>query len=409
MEGKMMKKKFGTSGLCIVLGCAIILLAGSALAKVAGPCSDCHTMHNSQNGTFDTTSAGLSLTDGPFRALTKGECVACHTGTNNGTISNNIPFVMSLSAPTYSPDYSAAGAFVNTGNTLAGGSFYWVSVAGGGDDTTGHNVSNEGLCNPDSLIGNTPPGFVDNWGGSGVGSDWGTNQLTCAGTYGCHGTHTQADDFSDISGAHHTDDSGGITGETVGLSYRFCYRILGLEYNTVGNAWEYQPTSTAHNQYKGFDRTSTTTVPNLGSTSGGDTISFLCGECHGNFHGGTHVSESSPIGENPWLRHPSDYDMSNTASGSEYFGYVGADGTSVGQYNVIAPVASENVSAVQSTVTFTGTDAIVTCLSCHRAHGTPYADLLRWDYSNMLAGSQTPSGWNNKGCFACHTTKDNGI
>ena len=199
----MKENKFSASSLClaVMLGCALILQAGPGLAKVAGPCSDCHTMHNSQDGTFDTTSAGLSLTDGPFRALTKGECVACHTGTNDGTINNNIPFVMSTGAPTYGPDYAADGSLVNTGNTLAGGNFYWVSTAGGADDTTGHNVSNEDLCGSDSLIGNDPPGFVADWGGSGVGSDWGTNQLTCAGTNGCHGTHTQADDFSDISGA----------------------------------------------------------------------------------------------------------------------------------------------------------------------------------------------------------------
>ncbi|MCK4488054.1 MAG: hypothetical protein KAU38_15015, partial [Desulfobacterales bacterium] len=43
---------------------------------------------------------------------------------------------------------------------------------------------------------------------------------------------------------------------------------------------------------------------------------------------------------------------------------------------------------------------IVMCLSCHRAHGTPNNDLLRWAYT-MDAGSGTDNG----GCFICHTTK----
>ncbi len=47
---------------------------------------------------------------------------------------------------------------------------------------------------------------------------------------------------------------------------------------------------------------------------------------------------------------------------------------------------------------------IVTCLSCHRAHGSPYADLLRWDYDTMIAGNAGDA--TGKGCFVCHTTKD---
>lgn len=389
----------------LVIGCMVILCTGPAFAKVAGPCSDCHTMHNSQNGVVWPGND-----DGPFRALTTGGCVGCHTGTNDGTIDNNIPFVMSTAEPTYGPDYAANGTYSNSGNTLAGGNFYWVASAGGGTDNLGHNVETDSLSNADAAIGQTPPGFVSGWGTSGIGATWASNQLTCAGTYGCHGSHTYADDFADISGAHHADDTGGITGATVGLSYRFLYKILGKEMNTVGNAWEYQPTPTAHNQYKGYDRTDATAIPTLGSTTGGNTISFSCGECHGDYHSGADVAYSNPIAADPWLRHPSDYDMGNTLAGAEYYDYYGTDGTTRWAYNVVAPVASANVASVISAVNpITNDDtAIVTCLSCHRAHGSPYADLLRWDYQYMQAGTQTPAGWNNKGCFACHTTKDNG-
>ncbi|HIC92409.1 MAG TPA: hypothetical protein EYP21_10200 [Syntrophaceae bacterium] len=48
-----------------------------------------------------------------------------------------------------------------------------------------------------------------------------------------------------------------------------------------------------------------------------------------------------------------------------------------------------------------GTDQVM-CLSCHRAHGSPYADMLRWNYSHMIAGDTTKSG----GCFTCHTQKN---
>jgi predicted CXXCH cytochrome family protein len=49
-----------------------------------------------------------------------------------------------------------------------------------------------------------------------------------------------------------------------------------------------------------------------------------------------------------------------------------------------------------------GTD-LVTCLSCHRPHGSPYPDMLRWDYENMQLGG---GGDDGTGCFVRHTTKD---
>ncbi|RLA81698.1 MAG: hypothetical protein DRG33_00080, partial [Deltaproteobacteria bacterium] len=44
-----------------------------------------------------------------------------------------------------------------------------------------------------------------------------------------------------------------------------------------------------------------------------------------------------------------------------------------------------------------GTDQ-VQCLSCHRAHGSPYPDMLRWDYRNWPGGGMN-------GCAVCHTSK----
>jgi predicted CXXCH cytochrome family protein len=93
--------------------------------------------------------------------------------------------------------------------------------------------------------------------------------------------------------------------------------------------------------------------------------------------------------------------MGNVDSKSDYSEYGGATHT----YSVVAPVGSTDVSTVLSSVYATpggADDAIVTCISCHRAHGTPYDDLLRWDYATCVS-----AGGNDEcGCFACHTTKD---
>jgi len=59
------------------------------------------------------------------------------------------------------------------------------------------------------------------------------------------------------------------------------------------------------------------------------------------------------------------------------------------------------ISGTVSSVVTPGTDRVM-CLSCHRAHGSPYLDMLRWDYNTMIAADSTKSG----GCFICHTNKN---
>jgi len=357
-----------------VLGMALMLFAvGSVFASVNGACVNCHTMHNSQDG-------AAVIGSGPVEALlNKASCAACHTGTNTGLDAGvmngtGIPYVTDSGAPTYGT------------NTLAGGSFYWVGT--GSADTTGHNVV--GITDVDSPLSYTPPGWdEDDYVANGQiheGAATWTNQLTCAGTFGCHGTHggtvaAPVTEFDAVGGAHHADDST-INGTTVAQSYRFLYGILGKE----DVDWEYTNAANDHNQYMGSSDSKTSS-----------TISYLCAECHGQFH--TAGNSNGENGTNPWLRHPTDLDMYTLGAGTEYKSYGG--GTNA--YVVQAPVASTDVSAVKATVLQGAGDAIVTCLSCHRAHGSPYDDLLRWDYAGMIAGTTGDVG---TGCFHCHTTKD---
>ena len=78
-------------------------------------CSDCHTMHNSQNG----ISMGLSEAQG---YLLVNDCIGCHQGNVGSLLSvNSAPIVLHTSEPNTNNTASSAN------NTLAGGSFYWVS------------------------------------------------------------------------------------------------------------------------------------------------------------------------------------------------------------------------------------------------------------------------------------------
>jgi len=312
----------------------------------SGACTDCHTMHNSQSGaavaySVNVTYTGFSTDEIPNEMLLVSDCVGCHASTGSSTIVSNVPIIFNT------------GAF---SNPLAGGNFSYVRT----DDVNGHNVS--GIKSQDVTLGLTPPG------GTALAS-----QLTCAGEYGCHGDRSAGkSNFSGLSGAHHTDDSGGITGASVGLSYRFLNAILGKE----DSNWEQDNVNTSHNEYNGSTSSAT------------DTISYLCSQCHGDFHtwqgGALEVGTASP-----WLRHPTDIVLK---SSGEYASYT--------SYSMTAPVARPDPDTVPSTsVVVPGTD-IVMCLSCHRAHGSPYYKMLRWDIKSATLATAV------SGCNVCHTSKN---
>jgi predicted CXXCH cytochrome family protein len=103
-----------------------------------------------------------------------------------------------------------------------------------------------------------------------------------------------------------------------------------------------------------------------------------CGGCHGNFH----ISSDS-AGGGDWIRHPSGAVLPDSGEFASYT-----------IYNPLAPVARPEFTG------WTGPDSTVTpgvdlanCLSCHRAHGSPYAKMLRWDPTDADA------------CVTCHTSK----
>jgi hypothetical protein len=342
----------------LVVTLAVLEISYSA-AKVSGPCSDCHTMHNSQGG------ASVVAT-GPIAGLLGDDCKGCHTGFNQTT--STMPYVLSGSAPTY----STTGTEVTT-TTLAGGNFYWVQS----DDRVGHNVAE--VAGADSTLGNTPPG------GSALSS-----QLKCSGTNGCHGVRTEADPYKAVLGAHHnnSDTTEWRDGSTLAESYRFLDGVKGLEDPDC----EFRPTADSHNKYYGVDRGSETTN-NTG------TISSLCAQCHNDFHNGSGEIASGSFGAGVWLRHPTDFDMSRASTSNEYDSYNGGGGSD-NPYSVISPVATADTSSdFNSTVYSSTDDAILMCMSCHRAHGTPYDAILRWDYKSWPGGGYY-------GCGICHTVKD---
>ena len=366
-----MKKKILTLTIMIACAAMVATFCGTGYAAVTGVCVNCHTMHNSQGG---VEMATFGSETGANDALVRGSCLGCHGQAPGGTgttahLINDIPQVL------------------HKGDTnLAGGNFTYIAATGGTTPTTGntqtagHNVYYAAIMNETVLT--TPPGDEHTTGIT-------NTNFTCAGTTGCHGDRGIAGDFASISGAHHG-GVGGLcdTADTVANSYRFLKGVKGHE--NMDSTYKYQNYNTQyHNEYYGIvaaTEAGSATVP------GNSTISGLCAECHGNFHG-----VGNDIGDDivaPFTRHPTDVVLPNK---TEYSAYQ--------LYSVEAPVARVNITTVNTAgvnnVVSPGTD-VVMCLSCHGAHATAYEDILRWNYSAMIAGE----GEVGTGCFRCHTTKD---
>ena len=356
---------------CILLALFFIFSSGIAHAKVKGQCSNCHTMHNSENGS-------VLITSGPNQALLRQDCVGCHTGDNEASdgasSANGTPFVHYTEGVDH---YGETGTEV-TSSTLAGGTFHFIETL----PATGHNVAGIDKTGGAGII---PPGYNPDlpYSAGAIPGDgtWDTQQITCAGIYGCHGTHDTENQFIAVRGGHHQGVNGGKiepVNNDAASGYRMLVGIAGYE----DSDWEYRPDSSNHNQYRG------STTP--GQTADQSTISYLCAQCHGQFHSPIENISNLVDGGSPWLRHPTEYSMVNSG---EYANYGGNDNS----YQVATPLASSSTHNVDvvSTIGFTN-DSIVTCISCHRAHGSPYYKLMRWDYAGDSSGGL---------CVNCHTSK----
>ena len=337
----MKGKKLLLCSLVMVI-CLLLWGGGTGYTKVTGRCDNCHTMHNSQGGINMAVNETNDAVATPYAHLTLSSCVGCHfTAT-------------SIDAPKIDGEYNV--------DSTAGGTF---RESGGG-----HVVSDAGVHNVDialSTLGddNTFTAIIPGLStGNGMNNNVGStdpNDLTCAGSNGCHGKASVAGNDPGIAGFHHGGESG----------WRYL-QIANGGAAVVGvgaDDWEKAMSDgwvsgDQHNVYS-----SSTTVG----------INKLCANCHPNFHGTANTQSGSN-----WIRHPTDNDIPSGWS-------------AVVDYRD-NPFAFADLTGKTATGTYTDSGAQVACVSCHRAHGTPYDDILRWDYSTQIAG-----GGEVAGCLKCHT------
>ena len=357
-----------------IIALSNFLLPVLCRAAVKGECSTCHTMHNSQEGSsvaFTLDSMGQKVSnESAFPMLLKTDCLGCHTYAGAQTIVNVenvvIPVVLNLNEPAYPPDGSNI-------STLAGGNFHWLVTDG---DEYGHNVY--GIADIDFRF---PPNQAP--GGQLQTGDC----VHCHGSLataqsGCEGCHTPQ---------HHADAEGVVVGRAKGW-----YRFLGsvMQHNdaegptpegVVGieaQDWEQSPLENKHNTYQGK------TGPYVSYLESG-SIDQKCIGCHEEFHNNT-------TADSTWIRHPNNVVIPDSGEFTDFT-----------IYNPLVPVARQNVNPADEgfSVIKRGSD-LVSCISCHRAHGSPYPAMLRWGYRDWPGNDSHTQQPAQNGCAVCHTTKD---
>ncbi len=333
------------------------------------------------------TDQEAPASNAPF--LLKKDCVGCHMDGGDKTIVNGTPIVLNLKEPVYPTDNSAKG-------TLAGGNFYWlINAPDGNRHQYGHNcfwIDGKPDVDPNYHVA---PGSE----GSERAKCGPCHQtLTTFGCESCHQTKHHEDKFDLDNPA--LDNPFRFVSPPVPNSFnrsvrewaqKHQYRHSRL-YGIPDNDWEQTISSLDHNEYSGN--------PKAVDTEDLISMNGFCRGCHQLVH---KMASKGNSRFSPWLRHPSGVALPKDKRLEAYL-YNTQDKRHVGPYDPVVPVArNENVlhnMYEPSSEINPGEDQVM-CLSCHRAHGSPYGKMLRWDYSACNAGTPDPQC----GCFICHSAK----
>lgn len=392
-----------------------------AIHKGAGDlvCGGCHTMHNSQGGSALNAggAAGGSLVLLRGAVTNRGQihnfCLQCHSSDG------------AQAGSTFAPhSQSAPKVLLHSGTTSkwTQASFFNI-IGGGGDFQYACGDAAAGVWDCSTLDGATALGKGHSLGATAVAPPGNTDgtiaAFTCTSCHDPHGTDNAASaDINKFRNLRRTPtDSGAANIQLTAADHlSWVGGITGL----FGGTGNYIPVTQATGAalsgatltaiwpvYRGVTLTGTpaTDAANSNAYGGGASgISRWCSTCHDNWHEGI-VAANKNV--NDWQRHPVDNVLDEAASpnsgaGVDIFDPTNYAANTAGQ---VLPVASaQAANKVFYTTAGNATTDKVMCLSCHFAHGGPYNDNLRWDYTSAVGvGTQTGNGVpSTRGCQLCH-------
>jgi hypothetical protein len=248
--------------------------------------------------------------------------------------------------------HASYGQMSTDGQTRGpGGDFYWItqtiSWSAHGHDyyvygrEHGHNLDSPGYGLSEDLQLTSAPG--------------GTYDSTHMGCNSCHDPHGN-ENFRLLYGI-------GETAENYPLGYTFTYAAPNADGNSrrtnIGDSGE-----ELHGQHTAY-------ISGMGN---------WCANCHEGFHADYTTNFVHPVDEEI------DTDLSNI-----YNAYVTTGDMTGGYGTAYLPlVPFEDAANTTSSTTGTTANSVVMCLTCHRAHASPYPDAGRWDFGATFLNEGHP-------------------
>lgn len=400
-----MKKALLTSTALVLLFSATAMANPHLYHSDTLLCSDCHV-------------SGSALKKRDITDL----CLSCHMDGRNTPQTADLPDL--ASGEWTAPIVMTATGVRPEGISMPAGDFYWSNL----DPKKGHNpaytrgsgIPTSQAMMADPVLGSIPPG------GTIAEPEW-----SC---HSCHGSHSR---FDAENGAwrqlKRKINNKNITGDV---------SLFGVE-STTGNvpqdpAFEplksnsrgdfqgntYVSSRKDGNPLEGADLFQPESDTNKNVYRGG--FSSFCSACHGNFHGGNNETGTYDNGRSrvggAWVKHPSNMrlgESSKYGEGAYTAAITNMQGTNPNpagydwKYPLVKAdydftVKSVEVSAQSRSVS--GDDRIM-CLTCHKAHATPFRNMTRWevkahsfiangeiDFTGEASNGDNPA----YGCGKCH-------
>ena len=409
-------------------------------------CADCHTMHNSEDGANVSSAQSNSGGAGPNHELLKREnwtdmCLSCHMQGQNTSATAALTDV--LDSGWVAPIVMTLDGVDPAGISMPAGDFYYSDL----DETKGHNPAystgevggtpSSVFMSADSVLGAAPPGLA---GGGDIAGD---TEWSC---HTCHGMHSR---FSgsytawrqvsrSTNGIIHTGDVSGFGVESASGNKTQNPAYEPIKSNSRGDLGAtglvYTDLRADGNPNEGADLWSDYSDTNKNVYRGG--FSSFCATCHGDFHGGDAEAEGTANGNtltaanDRWVRHPSNIvmaDKTTTGASSRKYGtgsYTAvitntqATNPNPAGYDFRYPLIQDDADF---SLTVAGTGTLITdatldtsrlsCLTCHKAHASQFANMTRWDASGhaFIADGEADfegvvSNGDNPayGCGKCH-------
>ncbi len=399
-------------------------------------CTDCHTLHNSENGTSAVVSGYTGGTNPNPELLYRGDwtdmCLSCHKAGQNTSSTAALPSV--FDGGWEAPIVMTTDGNVPTGKAMPAGDFYWSNL----DPKKGHNpaytkgavAATSLFMAADTTLTTIPPGGTDIMA-AGKSGEW-----SC---HSCHGMHSRfSGSYTAYRQIQRKVNGVLVTGKTdtaaAGVeTYTGAAETTAAGYepilsNSRGDiqGMNYIAARADTNPLEGASLFASESDTNKNVYRGG--FSSFCSACHGDFHGGngeTRTANNTNTRLNgAWVRHPTNVKMNETGSKYGIATYTAvvnnAQGTSpnpVGydwRYPLVQPNSDFTVKSDVASMGVAGTaigDDRMMCLTCHKAHATQYENMTRWDTNghafiangvNDFTG--TPSNGDNPayGCGKCH-------